>query len=139
MAEKLDQLMILMFQYIDQTKAEGNEALDKLFHILQRCFEYSVMLTHKSKHVQFLLFYICQYDHSYLEQYSFLSSLHSSRFVGRMIDWICSEEALPLYRQTCAAYCASFICRAQYVDLDIIKSVLYYLISWVQAYIDVYE
>ncbi|KAK8798826.1 hypothetical protein WA158_007910 [Blastocystis sp. Blastoise] len=128
MAEKLDQMMGIMFEYINKVKEQGEEPLAFLFHTLQRCFERSVMLTHKSKHVQFLLFYICQYNKRFIEQ-----------FIGRMIDWICSEEAIQITRQTCAAYCASFVCRALYIELDVVKSVLYYLIHWVKAYIDIYQ
>ena len=61
------------------------------------------------------------------------------RFVGRLVDWYCSEEAPVVTRQICAVYCASFICRANYVNIDIIRSVLYFSLTWINEYIDMYS
>ena len=58
------------------------------------------------------------------------------RYVGRLVDWFCSEEAPVITRQTCCAYCASFICRASFVSIDIIRSVLYFSLTWINKYID---
>ena len=54
------------------------------------------------------------------------------------MDWYCSEEAPAITRQTCAAYCASFICRANFVSIDIIRSVLYFSLTWLTKYIDMH-
>lgn len=58
--------------------------------------------------------------------------------MGRLVDWYCSEEAPAITRQTCAAYCASFICRANFVSIDIIRSVLYFSLTWLTKYIDMH-
>lgn len=61
-----------------------------------------------------------------------------SSYVGRLVDWFCSEEAPTITRQICCAYCASFICRANFVNIDIIRSVLYFTLTWINKYIDLW-
>ena len=117
-----------MFQYIESEVNKDPANGKILFRILQKVFERSIMLTHRSKYTQFLLFFICHYDQSFVE-----------RYVGRLVDWYCSEEAPVLTRQTCCVYCASFICRAKFVNIDIIRSVLYFSLTWVDQYIDGYD
>lgn len=116
--------MVILFEYLKEQMA----SLDNrkvLFRILQKAFEKFIMLTHRSKYTQFLLFYVCSFDPSFVE-----------RYVGRLVDWYCSEESPVLTRQTCCAYCASFICRANYISIDIIRSVLYFSLTWINKYID---
>ena len=116
--------MTILFEYLKE-QFESLEDRKILFRILQKAFEKSIMLTHRSKYTQFLLFYVCSYDQSFVE-----------RYVGRLVDWFCSEEAPVITRQTCCAYCASFICRASFVSIDIIRSVLYFSLTWINKYID---
>lgn len=127
LSEKLDSLLYLVFDYI-QSFSSDKTTLKTLFRIFQKTFEKSIMLTHRSKYTQFILFFICQFDASFVE-----------RFVGRLVDWSCSEEAPLLTRQTCCAYCASFVCRATFVSIDIVRSVLYFSLTWVNKYIDGYD
>ena len=120
----MDEIMVILFEYLKEQMA----SLDNrkvLFRILQKAFEKFIMLTHRSKYTQFLLFYVCSFDPSFVE-----------RYVGRLVDWYCSEESPVLTRQTCCAYCASFICRANFISIDIIRSVLYFSLTWINKYID---
>ena len=123
----MDSLLNLVFEYI-QSFSSDKPTLKTLFRIFQKTFEKSIMLTHRSKYTQFILFFICQFDASFVE-----------RFVGRLVDWSCSEEASLVTRQTCCAYCASFVCRATFVSIDIVRSVLYFSLTWVNKYIDGYD
>ena len=117
--------MLILFQYIETEVKKSTENAKVLFRILQIIFEKNIMLTHRSKYTQFLLFYICHFEPSFVE-----------RFVGRLVDWCCSDEAPVVTRQICAVYCASFICRANFVNIDIIRSVLYYSLTWLNKYIE---
>lgn len=121
---KMDEIMLILFEYLKE-QMESLENRKVLFRILQKAFEKFIMLTHRSKYTQFLIFYVCSYDSSFVE-----------RFVGRLVDWYCSEESPVLTRQTCCVYCASFICRANFISIDIIRSVLYFSLTWINKYID---
>ena len=119
---------MLVFDYLEKEVSTDPGNAKILFRILQKVFEKSIMLTHRSKYTQFLLFFICHYDQSFVE-----------RYVGRLVDWYCSEEAPVITRQTCCVYCASFVCRAKFVSIDIVRSVLYFSLVWVQKYIEGYD
>ena len=60
-----------MFEYIDTQIQENADNAKILFRILQKVFEKSIMLTHRSKYTQFLLLYICHFDPSFVERYLF--------------------------------------------------------------------
>lgn len=74
MADRLDSLMLILFQHIRTSN------LPEVFDHLTTFFECSIMNTHKSKYVQFLLLYICGLD----AQQS--SQLLYRNFAARLID-----------------------------------------------------
>lgn len=59
-AETLDICMDKLFAYIETeyNKKKGNEAL---YNMLMRHFENVILPTHKSHHVQFVIFYFCSF------------------------------------------------------------------------------
>eukprot|EP01133_Synstelium_polycarpum_P012166 gene12166-14240_t len=75
MAQKLDILMLLMFQYLDACfgvdkrdnmfifegcQENDLKTQDELFHNIVKAFDSTILLTHKSKYTQFLVFYPCR-------------------------------------------------------------------------------
>ena len=75
-------------------------------------------------------------DRRWAAEYYVNQLCQTDAFVGRLVDWYCSEESPVLTRQTCCVYCASFICRANFISIDIIRSVLYFSLTWINKYID---
>lgn len=67
LARKLDNLMLTLFEQIQKTCFQGNivdwEKTEKLFADLLRVFEMVLLPTHASSCVQFILFYMCSFDH----------------------------------------------------------------------------
>ncbi|EFA82787.1 hypothetical protein PPL_04482 [Heterostelium album PN500] len=76
-AQKLDGLMLLMFQYLDARFGKGKEGnifviggindaetsqMDEVFHSLVKAFDSSVLPTYKSKYTQFLLLYASRFQ-----------------------------------------------------------------------------
>ena len=52
----------------EQEVGKSPENAKTLFRILQKIFEKCIMLTHRSKYTQFLLFYICHFDPMFVER-----------------------------------------------------------------------
>lgn len=122
MAAKLDDMMELLFQYV-----QANEANADFFNLLLRVFEAIILPTHKSKYTQFLLFFMCSKNAQYLD--AFVSALVAKLFDARL-------DALT--RQTCAAYLASFLARAAYVPMPAVRHVLTIFARWLHEYIASY-
>lgn len=59
MADKMDSLMDLTFRHIQRRASAGPEAAMHVYRSLERCFDATILDTHKSKFTQFLLFYAC--------------------------------------------------------------------------------
>ena len=100
----------------------------QLFELLLRVFEDTILNTYRSKYVQFLIFYVCQFDASYVE-------LYVSRMLGRMLH----PQAPIITQRACAAYVASFLSRAKYVKPMAVVSSLHYMVVWASEYVTTRE
>ena len=58
MADKLDALMTILFEYIDKETEKGEERIQNLFHLLLTIFDSAILTTHKSKYL-FCTMYKC--------------------------------------------------------------------------------
>ena len=132
MADKLDILMNMMFEYIKKTCYDEEtydlDASSDLFDKLLEVFFKVVFPTHDSCHVQFLIFYICSFDQI---------------FVNKFLE-ICwtkfQDPNTPLIlRQAAAAYIGSLVARADYITLSVVQTCLELLVNWIHAYIDEFD
>jgi len=73
----------------------------------------TVIHTHQSTCIQFIVFYAAQFDESL-----------PSTFVGLLLDALANESLSEALRMTCVCYCASFVSRAKYIELGTVRSVL---------------
>ena len=137
MAGKLDVMMDVLFHYLARHMAPVSSSSGgssdvapshQLFELLLRVFEDTILNTYRSKYVQFLIFYTCQYDVSYVE-------LYVSRMVGRMIH----AQSPIVTQRACAAYLASFLSRAKYVKPMAVASSLHHMVVWASAYVTARE
>lgn len=110
MAEKLDAMLVLVFQYIDVQFAKGDESADRIFHQLMGIFEEKILVIHGSKFVQYIMLYLT----SKLKRYCFL-------FVRRILQLFYNENVSALIRQSALAYLASYLSRANFVPSSYIQ------------------
>ncbi|CAI5701206.1 unnamed protein product [Peronospora effusa] len=151
MADKLDQMMLIMFEHIEQSAAScspvlvssetiastaasnGGKDVDMrqaalVFKYLLKVFEHSILNTHRSKYPQFLLFYVCRLDPQF--QDIFISQLLASSL---------DPQTPPTTRQSCGAYLASFLARAKYISVAYLQKALYHLLKWLHDQMDLYD
>ena len=158
-ADKLDSLLLLVFQYIesilvvdsDCTTVSSNrnsltttQQYNEMFHILSRIFESAILITHKSKFVQFVILHICGLEESQLQQRINKAtdtipqpdaSLLYREFASNLIHIILDPYKATVTRQSAACYLASFISRANYVCPETVCESIDALLRWAEAYI----
>jgi len=128
---KLDQLMTILFAYIDSVSFD-DDALDYahaflLFKDLIVIFE-SVVLKTQSSHVQFLLFYVASFHKDFSE--SFIEAC------WRILQ---DPNYASVLRQASSCYLSSFLARAKYVEKDVVIDQVRRLSEWTHRYIDLQD
>ena len=113
MADKLDNMMVLLIQFIDGKLAEEvtNGAIrDRLFMQLLRIFEDHILMVHRSKFVQFLMFYMASKDNKFALAFSKL-----------LMTIFLDERHSFLKRQSAVVYLGSFFARATFLPLPYVR------------------
>ncbi|CAI9117203.1 OLC1v1018549C1 [Oldenlandia corymbosa var. corymbosa] len=111
MAEKLDSLMVLTFEYLKLSNKRGR--LQLVFDILLQSFHKTVLNANESRFAQFVIFYACSLDPENCgEQFAF-SLLEI--FLG---------SCVPQQRMSAVAYLASYLSRAYFVCYSLVISML---------------
>ncbi|KAI9910877.1 hypothetical protein PsorP6_010713 [Peronosclerospora sorghi] len=151
MADKLDQMMLVMFEHIEQSVASlapaltpsdtvpvveasnGTKDVDVrqaalVFKYLLKVFEHSILNTHRSKYPQFLLFYVCRMDPQFQDI-----------FISQLLSTSLDPQTPPTTRQSCAAYLASFLARAKYLSIAYLQKALCRLLKWLHNQMDIYD
>jgi RNA polymerase I-specific transcription initiation factor RRN3 len=125
---KLDQLMAILFSYIDSISFidgvldyEGSRSLFKDFLGVH---EHFIMKT-QCTHVQFLLFYMASYHKDFTEL-----------FISMCWRILQDPNYAGVLRETSASYLSSFLARAKFVDTPLIRRELQNLSTWIHRYID---
>jgi len=125
---KMDQLMTLFFAYIDSVSFEEGvldyNAAGSLFKDLLCVFEHFMIKT-QCTHVQFMLFHMASLHRDFME--AFLATCW-----GILQD----PNYASILRQTSACYLSSFLARAKFVDISIVRRELRNLSAWIHRYID---
>ncbi|TPX36714.1 hypothetical protein SmJEL517_g01262 [Synchytrium microbalum] len=144
--QKLDAVLHLLFAYISSTVSSSTSPsspftpsfsassaspsvnnkkspLAQLFPSMLDIFERLLLPTYRSRYTQFIWFYACSLDSSLPE--TFLACL-----VQRAFD----ESASPATRVSAAAYIGSFLARAQYLNISLVKTCISLLNDWACKY-----
>lgn len=129
MAEKLDNMLVLVVDYIQTQVSSGNAGNSdrnyRLFQQLLTIFENRILSTHKSKFVQYLLFY---------------TASRVTRFGEAYLKWLLHlflDVSQPhLKRQSAIMYIASYISRANFLSIVLTKDILTQLVTWACKYVD---
>ena len=136
--------MLITFELLE---AKGSHDVWEARKLYERClpaFESSILITHRSKFVQFILFYLCGLESKALANAASdgddpkLSQQHATlyrEFAANLIEIIFDPYRATLVRQKAACYLASFVSRASFVEADTICESLCALLRWADAYI----
>jgi RNA polymerase I-specific transcription initiation factor RRN3 len=155
-SDKLDAILVLLFEHIKCRCERGGMATQETFHELLPIFESSILTTHKSKFVQYCMFLSCGMASKIcrifnrmnpkdpMDQSSQLSDDPASydasalyrEFVSKLLDIVFDPYRATTTRQSGACYLASFISRAAFVSSETICESVSALLSWTEAYIE---
>ena len=141
MADKLDSLMLLIFGYVDQKMNVNPSGAFGLYQVIFRTFESSILITHKSKFVQFLLLNLCGLEaHASVTAPATTTTteplLLYREYAAKLIDVVLDPYRATVTRQTGACYLASFVSRAVFVCPETICESVNALLRWAEAYMD---
>jgi len=107
---------------------QNQDELQKMWTFVLNCFERNVLKAGKSRHVQFILLYLCQFQsqfaHGFLEQLVHISTHPSSPALVR----------IAIFR-----YAAGFVVRANYVRLSSVRWCVDILLKWACEYVRVFQ
>jgi RNA polymerase I-specific transcription initiation factor RRN3 len=139
MADKLDCLLLLLFEYTEASTSGDVATACSLYQTFSRAFESSVLITHKSKFVQFLLLHVCGLESKAISASSTTwddepATLYRD-FAAKLIDVIVDPYRATVTRQTGACYLASFVSRASFVCSETVCESVCALLRWAEAYV----
>lgn len=128
--------MLLLFQHFELRVQNDPDAASTLFQMLVPVFESTILTTHRSKFVQFVMFYICGIVPS--------NSSDQPRdldrdFAGKLIEALLDPGLATVTRQSAACYLASFVSRATYACPETACEVIAALLRWGETYMTVLE
>jgi hypothetical protein len=136
MADKLDALLVLVVEYVNkllESSVKDSDDLDsmacssvndELFSQILRVFEDKIFMTHRSKFVQFVVFYVVG---------------KSPRRFGealclRLFNTFFDGAAGAIKRQTAVIYLGSLLARCTSFDTEFVSGTVEKLILWANAY-----
>lgn len=124
-AETLDCCMEKMFEYFSRrAMSDKSGETDRLFKLLMLLFDNHILPTHKTHHVQFLMFYMCSLKQSYAEY-----------FITYLWKQVCNPNIPATIRQAAVGYIASLLARAKFLNISLLKSTLQEFSQWTHGYI----
>ena len=133
MADKLDAILCLIIEFIEDEiklnednniindissnqsnknnkKKYKNNIIDKLSDHFMVLFEDRILMTHRSKFVQFILFFFASKIESF-----------SENFAARMVKIFIDESATQVKRQSAILYLASYTVRASFLPIPVVR------------------
>ncbi|KAG5534463.1 hypothetical protein RHGRI_022558 [Rhododendron griersonianum] len=123
-AEKLDSMLVLMFEHLKTCAKDGH--LAKVFETLLESFQITVLSAYKSKFSQFVMFYACSLDPENC----------GTRFANILADIFLSSSYPPFKRMSAVAYLASYLSRAKFLSVSFVVKMLqrFQLVGWCWNY-----
>jgi RNA polymerase I-specific transcription initiation factor RRN3 len=137
MADKLDSLMRLLFEYTEASILADPSLTPELYQVFSRVFESLILITHKSKFVQFLLLHLCGLENKALPAVTSMEEAPLTLyrdFAAKLINIIVDPYRATVTRQTGACYLASFVSRASFVCPETVCECICALLRWADAY-----
>ena len=133
--------MLLTFQSFEKEAKHNVLASRKVYERCYPVFENSILIAHRSKFVQFILFFLCGLENDALEVQNLGDKLNQEHatlyreFVAKLLELIMDPFRPSNVRQCAACYLASFVSRARYVEPDTVCECVCALLLWAETYI----
>jgi RNA polymerase I-specific transcription initiation factor RRN3 len=135
MADKLDSLMTIVLEHIQAHSAK--HGAHSIYRMVSPVFDSSILTTHRSKFVQFVILFICGLEHNQLAEnkppHAPVAQL-DREFAAKLIDIVLDPYRATVTRQSGACYLASFISRAKFVSPETSCETIAALLKWAEAY-----
>ncbi|KAL7576653.1 hypothetical protein ACA910_005586 [Epithemia clementina (nom. ined.)] len=155
MANKLDSLLLLLFQFI-----ESRPTIAEVFPTLLNVVTNSVLITHKSKFVQFVVLHACGLDEerrttlrkrqqeqrqiqnatpkvpttTWNSDHGDVEPQFYRGFAALLVDIVMDPYRATSIRQTAALYLASFVSRASFVNAQTVCETVAAFLRWAETY-----
>jgi len=121
-ADKLDSMMEMTMEHLERRVISGQ--LPATWDTTLGAFERTILHTHRSKFVQFLVFYLARYAPEQC----------CSSLVGFLLARITDRLQPPITRSAAAAYAGSFLARAGFIPEPLVVETLHRLADWCLRY-----
>ena len=116
MADKLDLLLVSLANFLQQDISKSKREMSVyLYYTLLNIFEERVLAAHKSKFVQYVLFYLAGMSSEYGDIKFY------EMFASRLLKIFLQVSSAPLKRQSAVLYLASYLTRARFVPIDFVR------------------
>jgi RNA polymerase I-specific transcription initiation factor RRN3 len=158
LSDKLDQLLEQLFLEIQAASNNTVAGSRTLFYELLPIFESSILTTHRSKFVQYIMFLSCGLESQAKDNNRRVSEAGDKEIAGmqpgqfnsengddedilhrnfatKMLEIMIDPFRAITTRQSCACYLASFISRASFVCAETVCESVSALLRWAEAYI----
>eukprot|EP00009_Paramoeba_aestuarina_P009048 CAMPEP_0201518838 /NCGR_PEP_ID=MMETSP0161_2-20130828/9567_1 /ASSEMBLY_ACC=CAM_ASM_000251 /TAXON_ID=180227 /ORGANISM="Neoparamoeba aestuarina, Strain SoJaBio B1-5/56/2" /LENGTH=599 /DNA_ID=CAMNT_0047916721 /DNA_START=36 /DNA_END=1832 /DNA_ORIENTATION=+ len=126
MADKLDQIMGILFDFTNHFVKKREDRLFLLFDYFLYIFDQVVIKTHKSKYTQFLLYYLL----------SLCPESKSEEFLGYLFNKFLDKSQHESVRLCALQYVASFVARAPFVPPSLVRKSVFVLLQEAHQYVD---
>lgn len=110
MADKLDSVLVLLVQFCEQQISLTAGSGDRLFQQLLSIFESTIMTIHKSKFVQFVVFFAASLHHSFAQSVA-----------EKLLSITLDEKVSSSQRQSAVMYLSSYLSRATFLHVDYVR------------------
>lgn len=121
-ADKLDSMMEMTMEHLERRVVSGQ--LPATWDTTLGAFERTILHTHRSKFVQFLVFYLARYAPEQC----------CASLVGLLLARITDRLQPPITRSAAAAYAGSFLARAGFIPEPLVVEALQRLADWCVRY-----
>jgi RNA polymerase I-specific transcription initiation factor RRN3 len=138
---QLDSLMLLLFEHIQSRVKSSANTLQQFYDMISPAFDSSILITHKSKFVQFIIFLLCgldsapEADQCPNVQAVLVGADLYREFAAKLIEVILDPYRATVTRQSGVCYLASFVSRATYICPETMCETVSALLRWAEAYI----
>ncbi|OQV11415.1 RNA polymerase I-specific transcription initiation factor RRN3 [Hypsibius exemplaris] len=127
-AERLDLVMTLVFEYIDELAGPSGDTnhthLQTFYQESIPAFEGVIFKTHGLTHVQFIWFYMAS-----------LSGMIAEDFQRRLCLKILNPNVPAIFRQYSVCYVSSYMARAKFVPIRVVIKFVDQMVQWIHDYI----
>jgi len=134
--------MLITMQFLERRGQHSIAAARQLYGNCLSAFESSILITHRSKFVQFILFFLCGLENEALAAFAACDHNHMNEqhatlyreFAANLIEIVFDPYRATVVRQSAACYLASFVSRGHFVEADTICEAVSALLRWAEAY-----